>query len=409
VASSTLGVCTVSGSTLTLVSAGSCTLTASQAGNANVLPAASVAHTITVGTAPLTNQTITFAGPGNQTFGITPPALSATATSALTVSFSSTTLSVCTVSGTTLTLVSAGSCTIDANQAGNSTFAAAPTVSRTFTVLQASQTITFADPGEQTLGTTPTLSASASSTFTVSFSSLTTSVCTVSGSALTLATTGTCTIRASQGGDANFNAAATVDRSFSVVRNAFANVGFEEVANNDPAGEFANGWLAATVDPSTRIATRSTTEFRSGGASAFLTITDGQPGGVGLFQNSVDHGQLAVVDSRNWGTSPTLSFWLKGNVSETGNLNYALRYLSSTGAILSTNFGSIIVATGNVDRPWTLVTRTPNTVIPANTAAILIEMTLAAGPSGTFPGCGGTCVWGTPALYIDDIRLKLQF
>lgn len=186
-----------------------------------------------------------------------------------------------------------------------------------------------------------------------------------------------------------------------------ANMGFEQVANGSPVGEFANGWMPASVAPGSREVTRSTTEFKSGAASAFLTITDGNPGGVGLFQNSVDHGQLAAVDPLNWGTSPTFSFWYKGNVSETGNLNYALRYLSASGTILSTGFGSVTVITGNVDRPWTQFTRTPNTVIPVNTAAVFVEMTLAAGPSGTFAGCGGTCVWGTPAVYIDDMSITL--
>lgn len=183
-----------------------------------------------------------------------------------------------------------------------------------------------------------------------------------------------------------------------------ANVGFEQLANGSPVGEFANGWMQNGG------AVRSTADFHTGSASAFLTITNGQPGGVGLFQNSVDHGQLAAVDPLNWGTSPTLSFWYKGNASETGNFTYALRYLNGSGNILSTNSGSVSVITGNVDRPWTQFTRTPNTVIPVNTAAVFLEMTLAAGPSGTFPGCGPTgsfCNWGTPALYIDDISLTL--
>ena len=56
----------------------------------------------------------------------------------------------------------------------------------------ASQTITFADPGAQDFGTTPTLTATASSGLTVSFSSQTTSICTItSGGALTFLDVGT--------------------------------------------------------------------------------------------------------------------------------------------------------------------------------------------------------------------------
>jgi hypothetical protein len=50
----------------------------------------------------------------------------------------------------------------------------------------------------------------------VSFNSQTTSVCTVSGSTVTLVAVGTCTIQASQAGNANYLAATSVSQSFSV-------------------------------------------------------------------------------------------------------------------------------------------------------------------------------------------------
>ncbi|MBR7784872.1 Ig-like domain repeat protein, partial [Undibacterium sp. LFS511W] len=47
---------------------------------------------------------------------------------------------------------------------------------------KATQTITFNNPGSQNFGTTPALSATASSGLSVAFTSATTGVCTVSGS-----------------------------------------------------------------------------------------------------------------------------------------------------------------------------------------------------------------------------------
>ncbi|MDZ4260996.1 MAG: fibronectin type III domain-containing protein, partial [Pseudomonadota bacterium] len=83
---------------------------------------------------------------------------------------------------------------------------------------KASQTITFSNPGAQNFGTTPTLSATATSTLAVSFSSTTTGVCTItSGGALTFVTAGTCSIDADQAGNGSYLAAATVNRSFSVL------------------------------------------------------------------------------------------------------------------------------------------------------------------------------------------------
>jgi hypothetical protein len=72
----------------------------------------------------------------------------------------------------------------------------------------APQTITFANPGAQTFGTSPTLSASATSGLTVTFSSSTTGVCTITGGGLTtFVTAGTCSINANQSGNASYQAA----------------------------------------------------------------------------------------------------------------------------------------------------------------------------------------------------------
>ena len=67
-----------------------------------------------------------------------------------------------------------------------------------------------------TVGAPVTLSASASSGLPVSFSSGTNTVCTVSGSAVTTAAAGLCTITASQGGSTDYAAASPVTQSFQV-------------------------------------------------------------------------------------------------------------------------------------------------------------------------------------------------
>jgi len=87
-----------------------------------------------------------------------------------------------------------------------------------FDAQKTNQTITFANPGAQVLGSSPTLSATASSNLTpVTFTSSTTGVCTItSGGTLTLVTTGTCTISADQAGDGSYNAAPQVMQSFAI-------------------------------------------------------------------------------------------------------------------------------------------------------------------------------------------------
>jgi mono/diheme cytochrome c family protein len=84
-------------------------------------------------------------------------------------------------------------------------------------IAQLSQTITFNNPGTQsfTASTIP-LTASSTSGLTVAFASNSPTVCTVSGTNLTLVTTGVCSITASQAGNADYTGATDVTRAFSV-------------------------------------------------------------------------------------------------------------------------------------------------------------------------------------------------
>jgi pectate lyase len=82
---------------------------------------------------------------------------------------------------------------------------------------KAAQTITFTNPGARNFGTTPTLTATASSGLTVTFTSDDTAVATItSGGVLTFVSTGTAKIRASQAGNNAYSAAPDVVQNFSV-------------------------------------------------------------------------------------------------------------------------------------------------------------------------------------------------
>ncbi|MDG2271746.1 MAG: thrombospondin type 3 repeat-containing protein, partial [Halioglobus sp.] len=121
--------------------------------------------------------------------------------------------------GNTVTSQSTGTCTITASQAGNANFLAAADVARSFAI-KGTQTITFDQPTDLTLGNNVDLTATASSGLAVSFTSSTGAVCTVAGNTVTSQSAGTCTITASQAGNANFLAAADVARSFDVTNPA---------------------------------------------------------------------------------------------------------------------------------------------------------------------------------------------
>jgi uncharacterized protein (TIGR03437 family) len=213
-ASSTQTICTVSGTTVTIVAGGTCTITATQIGNTIYAPATPVPQGFSV---TQEAQTITFGTLSNVVYGSGTFTLSATASSTLAVLFASSTQSVCTVSGTTVAILIVGTCTITATQSGNANFSAATPVPQGFSVTQEAQTITFNQPADQVMGTGSfTLVGSTTSGLTVSYASSTLGVCTVSGTTVTLVSDGTCTITATQTGNANFSAATPVPQSFMV-------------------------------------------------------------------------------------------------------------------------------------------------------------------------------------------------
>ena len=180
-------------------------------------PASTPSNSVTPG--PKLSQTITFAKPANQTLPAAPITVTATASSGLPVTLTSTTTSVCTVAGFTITFLAAGDCSITASQAGNITYKAAGSVTRTFSVSKAKQTITFDKPTPKTMLETPfTVVATSDSGLAVTLTSTTTAVCTVAGFDITLLKNGTCSITASQAGNATYKAASAVSRSFSVTK-----------------------------------------------------------------------------------------------------------------------------------------------------------------------------------------------
>lgn len=160
------------------------------------------------------SQTITFGTLPNKVYGDPPFTVSATASSGLPVTFVAS--GQCTVSGNTVTITGAGSCTITATQAGNENYSAATPVARVFTISKADQVISFGVLVDRVLANSPfTVSATASSGLAVTFTA--TGQCTVSGTTVTLTGLGVCNITANQAGNANYNAAAPVSRSFRIV------------------------------------------------------------------------------------------------------------------------------------------------------------------------------------------------
>ena len=265
--STTTGVCTIAGSTISFVSAGTCSITASQAGNANYAPAAPVTQSFSV--TPGVN-VITFPALPNTPFTSPPPTPAATASSGLPVSYSSTTTGVCTIAGSTISFVSAGTCSITASQAGNANYAPATPVTQSFSVTPGVNAITFpALPNTPFTSPPPTPAATASSGLPVSYSSTTTGVCTIAGSTISFVSAGTCSITASQAGNANYAPATPVTQSFSVTPGVNV-ITFPALPNRALGSGTFN--LTATASSGLPVAYASTTPQTCSVAGATVTL-----------------------------------------------------------------------------------------------------------------------------------------
>jgi Putative Ig domain len=215
-------VCTVSGATLTITGAGTCALTANQAGNANYTAAPQVTAGVVINPA---SQVITFAGPASRAFDSGPFAITASGgASGNPVTFTSLTPATCSVAGNAVTLLGVGTCTLRASQAASGNYSAAANVDQSFTINQASQTITgFAPISPIVYSPAGTFALSANggaSGNPVVFASTAPAVCTVSGSITTIVAAGTCTLTANQAGNANFSASQQVTASVTITPSA---------------------------------------------------------------------------------------------------------------------------------------------------------------------------------------------
>lgn len=161
-------------------------------------------------------QTITFNSLPNKLVNDAAFTLSATSSVALPVSYTSSNTAVATVSGNTVTIVGAGVTTITASQPGDASYHAATSVSQTLTVNKIDQNITFAAITDKTVGDPAfALTASTTSSLPVSFSTVSNKI-TINGAQVSIVSAGRVTVTATQTGNANYNAATPVERSFCI-------------------------------------------------------------------------------------------------------------------------------------------------------------------------------------------------
>jgi hypothetical protein len=286
------GNCSVTGSLVHITGAGSCTITASQAGNGNYNPASDVPQSFSIAKS---SQTITFAALGGKNFGDPDFTVSATASSSLAVTFAAS--GNCSITGSTVHITGAGSCTITASQAGDTNYNPATDVPQLFSIAKANQTITFGVLTGKNFGD-PDFAVSATATSSLAVTFAASGNCSVTGSTVHITGAGSCTVTASQAGDANYNPAIDVPQSFSIAKTSQTITFAALVTRNFGDPDFtvsatASSNLAVTFAASGNCSVTASTVHISSAGSCAITASQA---GSGNFNPAVDVPQSFAIN-----------------------------------------------------------------------------------------------------------------
>ena len=225
-ASTTPLVCQLEDGQVVPVAAGTCRITADQPGDAAWEPAPQVQWVVQVtDPAPPTrtrrSQTITFDDPAPRTWRAAPFPVAPASDSGLPVELSSLTTDVCTTDGLQVTVGGVGECRLAADQAGDDDVLPATRAVARFAVTRAPQAVVFGAP-EQTAHPVGTVALGATATsglgVVLTTDPASAAVCVVEGTTLLLRSAGTCAVTAAQAGDARWEAAEPVVRTFTATR-----------------------------------------------------------------------------------------------------------------------------------------------------------------------------------------------
>jgi len=224
-----------------------------------------------------------------------------------------------------LTFFTAGTQTITASNVTHG--AIAPGTGASTTVLPGDQTITFASLSDRTYGIAPfALSATASSGLDVVFS-VTSGPASLDGTTLTLTGAGEVTIQASQPGNANWNAATPVSRTFQVLPKDL--VPAITIANKTYDGDAA----ATITGRSVSGKVGSDDVSLSGGTAAFTDFT------VGSGRTAIGSGfTLTGAQAANYALNPTTA-------TNTANITPATVTIASGLAANDKTYDTTTVAT----------------------------------------------------------------
>ena len=212
--SSNTAIASVSGNTITIIGSGICTITATQAMTPNYYDNIALS-TLTVSSKSVPN--ITGFSVLNKTYGDDPFTITDPSSNSNGLfSYTSLDTSVATISGNTISIVGSGTCTVTATQEETDNYFSGE-ITASFTVSKSVSNITGFSVLNKTYGDDPftITDPSSNSNGLFSYTSLDTSVATISGNTISIVGSGTCTVTATQAETDNYFSGETT-ASFTV-------------------------------------------------------------------------------------------------------------------------------------------------------------------------------------------------
>ncbi len=238
----------------------------------------------------------------------------------------------------------------------------------------ASQTITFGALSNVTVGVAPfSISATASSGLAATYTSTTTSVCSVSGNTVTILATSTCSITATQPGNVTYSAAPPVTQSFTV--NALL-----APALSSPA----NGALGVSLLPTLKWAASSGATsydiyFGIAASPPLVTnVTTTSYAPAALSANTTYHWKIVARNSLATTSSSTFAF---------GTYNSSCSFAATPSAVLIgyTGGSASVTVTAGTGCAWTTTSSAPWLTMTSGSGTGTVASPSRRTPSGHGP------------------------
>ncbi len=246
------------------------------------------------------------------------------------------------------------------------------------------QTIAFGALPDRALSASPfTVSATALSGLPVSFNSQTTSVCTVSGSQVTLAAVGLCTLQATQAGNSTFPPAPPVSQSFHVTK-ASPTITWPQPAPFTFGGALGSGQLNASANvPGTFVYTPP--------AGTVLLVGNGQTLSVTFTPaDSVDYATVTASTTINVISKPPsgVNLVVTNVLQRIGGYVVVRLTIADTGLTAANNVTLTSVKVGSVS--GTPPSQSLGTIGSGAIAQATVQVPGSVGASGTASSITGT-------------------